>query len=533
MSEPPDRIYAQYLRDQEILSAAEIQRLNHLRSSKTIGLKQALLEIGVMDEPGFLSHWAAMNGTVVLSAEQLTPEPEALGLVPREICVRYGVLPLRTKDGVLILASSDPTNPAACDDVRLVAGRETAWAAAASADIAAAIERTPSPETPPSDEDDSPVVREIGKIFDDALEQGASHIHLDPTDDGFVLLFRLEGKLREIRRFPKTLQPGLTARLKILAELDIAERRVPQSGRVRLERGDRIVEFGVATLPTAFHRERITLWALDCGAPIPAPEGLGFSDDLRPFFAAASRAREGLFLVAGTGGSGRTTTLYSIATALAAARRSVVSVESSVGRRVPAITQTEANPAAGIPLSRLLRHALRQDADVLLIDSLADGECLDLAVTAATRGKVVLAGTYSPSATDTLERLRDMGTDRYLLASALRAVLVQGLLPLLCPACKEPEKPSKETAKAVGLETSSIYKPRGCPACRHAGFKGCVPVGQILEMTDEWRRWLQRDAGSKEFPKAMKDHGREALRRAMLRWVSAGETSLSEALERS
>lgn len=524
MSVPADKEFADYLRDQEILSSAEIQRLAGHRSKTTLTLGQAILDLKLMDEPTFLASWSAMRGLELLRADQLRPEPEALQALPRDVCVRYSLLPLAREPNRLTVASSDPTNTVALDDVRFLTGLELRCVAARSEDIAASVERSypVAPELPaePSEDESSPVIREVQRILDEAIREAPSHVHLEPTDDAFVLLFRIEGVLREVRRLPKTLQPGVTARLKILGELDIAERRLPQSGTIRLQQASR--DFGIATFPTAFHRERITLWPIDGGAPIPSPQGLGFDADVSPFFTAAARAREGLFIVAGAGSSGRTTTLYSIAGSLAASGRNVITVEDRVLRRMTGFTQATANPQAGYPLSRVFQHALRQDADVLVLDPLKDPECLDMALGAATKGRVVLAGFYSPCALDALDWLRTMAADRFLLGHTLRAVLAQTLFRLLCPSCKQPEKTS---GKAV-----PPFVPRGCPGCRQTGYRGRSPLGQLLEVNDEWRSWIQGGQPLDSAPRAARDLGKDALRKALLQKVSLGVTSPGESL---
>src|SRR5579862_6563091 len=279
--------FLDYLRNHEILSAAQIRHLDWHRGEKRRTVGQSLLELSLMDEATFLAHWSAMKNLKVLSAQELNPGPLESLLISRETCLQFGILPLSSQKGFLTVATSDPTHGVAEDELRFLTGMDVAWAPAASGEIRAAIDRFFPPESPATEDSGvvedvelSPVISEVQRILLGALEAGASHIHLEPTAEAFILLYRLEGALKEIRRIPTTLQAGITARLKILGELDIAERRVPQGGTIRFRQGNRKADFEVSTLPTAFYRERITLSVLDVGRPVPPPEKLGLDPEV-------------------------------------------------------------------------------------------------------------------------------------------------------------------------------------------------------------------------------------------------------------
>ncbi|HLY74051.1 MAG TPA: ATPase, T2SS/T4P/T4SS family [Planctomycetota bacterium] len=522
-----------YLRDREILSAAQIQRLERHRANKNESIGRALQDLSFLDEATFLSSWAAMMDSAVLSPGDLSPAEEALPLLPGGTCVRYGVLPLRKADGRLVVASSDPTNIIIMDELRFLTGLDILWMPASSKDLKSAIfmaypDASGSDTT--SDVEDSPVIKEVQRILDGALESGASHVHLEPSADAFTVLFRIEGTLREIRRLPKSFQAGISARLKILGELDIAERNLPQSGTIRLRESGRSADFIIATLPTAFYRERITLSVMDPAQPIPAPEGLGFTPELSSRLAQISRTRDGLLVVSGPGSSGRTTTLYSLAVSIAKLGRKVLTIEERVYRPMKEFTQVEPRAHTSYPISMALRHALHQDSEVLFLDPLGDAETLAMAISASARARLVIASLHARSLEGALERLGWMAPDPYLLASELRAILFQQLLRTLCPSCKEPEKISRDLATRYGLGTTSLAKPKGCPACRGLGFRGRVAVGGLLEVDGALRDWLHAQSTGEAAKRREIPSGAGALRRAVFSKVETGATSLEEAL---
>ncbi|HXX95290.1 MAG TPA: ATPase, T2SS/T4P/T4SS family, partial [Planctomycetota bacterium] len=328
MGTPADSGFLDYLRREEILNAGQFKLLLAHREGKPLSPGKALLDLGLLDESAFLEHWARMTGGPVLGGDELRAEPEARKALSRDDCRRLRLLPLRIREKTLTVAMSDPTNEIALDEVRFQTGFEVSCRAARASDVELAIER----EYPASLEDwenqvedaPNPAIREIERIFQDAIERSASHIHLEPSEDAFTLSFRVQGTLFEIRKIPRAMQAALTARLKILGQLDIAERNRPQAGKITLTGQGVPAEFGIATYPTAFFRERVVLWRIENDPPLPRPGELGFGPDIGSFFSRLAQARRGLFLVAGAGRSGRTTTLYSLARSLASAGRPVL-----------------------------------------------------------------------------------------------------------------------------------------------------------------------------------------------------------------
>jgi general secretion pathway protein E len=292
----------------------------------------------------------------------------------------------------------------------------------------------------------------------------------------------------------------------------------------------RPAEIAISTIPTAFHRERITLRFAGPRMPVRQPAELGFSRDVSAFFERVARARDGLFVISGPAVSGRTSTLYSLTAALASSGRSVLAVEEGPLFPLTGVTQVRPNSPASFPMSMAARHALRHDADVIVVDPLGDADALSCLQKAVLRRHLVLVSMHAPTPLDALRRLRGMSDDGYALAYGLRSILGQRLVRALCPSCRRPDPASRETAARYGLATGSLFQPGGCRGCGGIGFRGHLPAGWVLEITEDFRRSIERAGPEEDFRLSAPSGSKDPVRQAILGLAAAGATSLSEAL---
>ncbi len=380
-------------------------------------------------------------------------------------------------------------------------------------------------------EDDAPVIRLLNALLGEAIREGASDVHLEPYERRLAVRLRTDGVLREVLSLPRALGPRLASRVKVMARLDIAERRLPQDGRIALSLGGRPVDVRVATIPTA-HGERVVLRLLDKRAGRLDLAQLGMSPQTLAEVDRLIHRPHGILLVTGPTGSGKTTTLYAALDRLNDRRRNIMTVEDPVEYHIEGISQTQVNPRAGLGFAEGLRAILRQDPDVVMVGEIRDLETARIAVQASLTGHLVLSTLHTNSAVGAVTRLRDMGVEPYLLASSLIGVLAQRLVRLLCPACREPYAPGPEERATLGLEASAaptLYRARGCPACHGLGYRGRTGIYELL-VVDETARRLVHDGASEQ---ALERHARTrtpSLREDGLRRVLAGETSAEELL---
>ncbi|MEQ9640273.1 MAG: ATPase, T2SS/T4P/T4SS family [Alphaproteobacteria bacterium] len=452
------------------------------------------------------------------------------------------VLPLAERDDGLDLAMADPQDDYTRDAMRLLVGKPVRPFVAAPATIAAAIDRLYGTAAGPSlspaatqvasadierladHASDAPVIRLVDRLIAEALAERASDIHLEPAADGLRLRLRVDGVLRPREAPPASLHPALVSRIKVMAGLDIAERRLPQDGRTSATVQGRDIDVRVSTLPTV-HGESVVLRLLDREqAPLDLHD-LGFAADLRDGLDGVLQASSGIVLVTGPTGSGKTTTLYAALNRIDTGAANVVTVEDPVEYRLPGINQIQVRPRIGLDFATVLRSVLRHDPDVVLIGEIRDGETARIAVQAALTGHLVLSTLHTNDAASAVTRLTDMGVEPYLITSTLRAVLAQRLVRRLCASCAR-QVPAGELGQP-GDGTLGVAA--GCAACGD-GYRGRAAIGELLTVDDELRRLVLTGADSAELRRHALGAGMRSLRDDGMRKASAGETSLEEVL---
>jgi general secretion pathway protein E len=449
---------------------------------------------------------------------------QALRHIPYAFARRHGLVATGERDGRPEIAMREGADPAALIELRRFLGRSfavqrvdaaafdrllsdlyasSAEATADAADslgfdddlghLAAAL---PSADDLLDTSDDAPAIRLINGIIADAARQGVSDIHIEPYETGLVVRMRIDGVLRETLRMPAHVAPVVVSRIKVMARLDIAERRLPQDGRIGLTLGGKLIDVRVSTLPSRAG-ERVVLRLLDKDNAAIDLETLGMSPMVKRLYRDAMAEPNGIILVTGPTGSGKTTTLYAGLKLLNDGSRNILTVEDPVEYAVDGVGQTQINPQVGLSFAAGLRAILRQDPDVVMVGEIRDRETAEIAVQAALTGHLVLSTVHTNDAVGAITRLRDMKVEPFLIASTVRAVLAQRLVRRLCPSCRAPVSAAASLVGLLGIEPgTSVYEPRGCPACSNAGYKGRIGLFEAVRIDDSLRRLI--NAGGDE-----------------------------------
>ncbi|MCS7101629.1 MAG: type II secretion system ATPase GspE, partial [Burkholderiaceae bacterium] len=384
-------------------------------------------------------------------------------------------------------------------------------------DITRMMQEVPDIEDLLETEDDAPIIRMINALLTQAARDGASDIHIEPYETYSLVRFRIDGTLRDIVRPKRALHAALVSRIKIMAQLDIAEKRLPQDGRIALRVGGRAVDVRVSTLPTG-HGERVVLRLLEKDLSRLTLENLGMSDRTLKKFDELIHQPHGIILVTGPTGSGKTTTLYAAIRRLDHATTNIMTVEDPIEYDLEGIGQTQVNPKIELDFARALRAILRQDPDVVMIGEIRDLETAQIAVQASLTGHLVLATLHTNDAASAVTRLIDMGIEPFLLSSSLLGVLAQRLVRKLCPHCKQPET------------TGQGFRAVGCAQCGQTGYVGRTGIYELLTVDDELRLLVHNGANDTDIRKYAEKIGMVPMRSDALRWVAAGITSMEEVL---
>ncbi|HEU4628952.1 MAG TPA: ATPase, T2SS/T4P/T4SS family [Gemmatimonadaceae bacterium] len=492
------------------------------------------------------------DGALPLDVERLSPALSA------EWLEQHGVLPLRVEDGVAVVATwLDHVPPLALDELRLLLGTEVVLERRGEQEVRGAIRRAYADDAVTAqeliaglagdgvqrlDQDDvalddlvhlaneAPVVRLVNLLLLEALDARASDVHLEGYPDGLRVRYRIDGVLQDAPSPPPHLMAAVVSRLKIMAELDIAERRLPQDGRIRLRLQSRQVDVRVSTLPT-LRGESVVLRLLDKERGRIALSGLGMAADTQARFEEVIRRPHGIVLSTGPTGSGKTTTLYAAVDLIRTGREKILTVEDPVEYQLPGVPQVPVNEKAGVTFATALRALLRQDPDVMLVGEIRDPETAEIATQAALTGHLVLSTLHTNDAPTALTRLLDLDVAAYLVASTVDAVLAQRLVRVICPECKVPAPLDPAAARLLDAGGEArAWRGTGCAACRDTGYRGRTGIYELLVMDDDLRAEVQRRRGSGELRQLAIQKGMRTLQDDGLRLVRAGVTTLEEVL---
>lgn len=398
-------------------------------------------------------------------------------------------------------------------------------------DLASLAEGLPKTADLLDSENDAPVIRLINALIAEAVKVKASDIHIEPYEKNLSVRLRIDGVLREILSLPSRMTPVLTSRVKVMARLDIAERRVPQDGRISLALGGKTVDVRVSTLPARFG-ERVVMRILDKDEARLDLDGLGMPKEILARFKHALARPNGIILVTGPTGSGKTTTLYAALTLLNEPSRNILTVEDPVEYALDGIGQTQINPKVGMTFATGLRAILRQDPDVVMVGEIRDVETAEIAVQASLTGHLVLSTVHTNSAAGAITRLRDMGVEPFLLSSTVAAVMAQRLVRRLCPSCRQAYEPDAAARRILGLAPdapATLYRAAGCGRCNHTGYEGRIGVYELIIVDERLKRLIHDGAGEHAISDAAFEHA-ETLAQSGFRHVLAGVTSLEEVI---
>ena len=534
------------------------------RAQQTGSLAAALVEEGVASSEGIAKMLAARHQLPLIDLAAEGVDVEAARELPLHVLERIGAIPFAFKDGRLHVAVSDPANLHGLDELRLatrhplelgVSSREDILAsirklvrASEAYGARAAVDEEEEMLAAEEEEDltdleaddgvsDVPLVRLVNSILFQAAEDGASDIHFEPQEDALVVRFRIDGVLQEMQRIPKRLMPGVTTRLKVLAKLDIAERRKPQDGRISLNAAaaGRMLDVRVATLPTV-EGESLVMRLLDKSKRPPTLEELGLSPAMQATLSEIVKRPTGALLVTGPTGSGKSTTLFAALTQISRPEINIITVEDPVEYRLQGINQVQINVRAGLTFAAALRSILRSDPDVVMVGEIRDGETAKISIEAALTGHLVLSTLHTNDAPSALTRLNEMGVEPFLTGAAVTGVLAQRLARKLCTHCCEMYSPSVDEMIAARVapdvaaasDGMAFYRKKGCPRCNQTGYKGRIGIFQLLAMTEDLATLAASKASREDIERAALHTGMQSLWDDGLAKVAAGLTSIEE-----
>jgi len=537
--------------EKQLQSALMEQQLTNLR------LGEILIKNGFLTERQLAEALSSQLKLPMVTLARYRPMIEALRMVPENVARRLDLLPLAVLDNNrLFIAMSDPLNIISIDEVRMLTGMEVDIGVAIPSEIrrdmdsfysvrgnvddaiveivdmsAAEEMRREFDAAAEASVDDAPVVKLVNGLLDQAVRESASDLHIEPFEKSSRVRYRVDGNLFDALDFPRNLHPAVISRLKIMANMDISEKRRPQDGRILLKFQERKVDLRVSSLPTVYG-EKMVMRVLDQASSAVGLERIGLLEEDRNLLDGIIGRTYGMMLVTGPTGSGKSTTLYSVLEKINEPESNLITIEDPVEYMIPGINQVQINEKAGLTFADALRSILRQDPDKIMVGEIRDTETAQLAVRAALTGHLVLSTLHTNDAPSAVIRLNDMGVAPFLISSSVIGVIAQRLVRKLCPACKEAFEPGPNVCREYHIpEGSRIYKAVGCEQCRWSGYKGRTAVFQMMTINDEIRRLIAEEAQAREIEDAALRNGMRSLRDAGLLKVLEGVSSMEEVLQ--
>src|SRR3990170_1633774 len=569
LGQPVNRRLGDLLVADGLITPDQLNKALAEQKGSTEKLGSILIKLGFINEEQLIGFLSRQYGVPSITLSQLEIDPEVLKLVPATIAKKYEVLPVRRMGNSLALAMADPTNVFALDDISFMTNLQVLPLVASQSAIKKAIDRNYESKTEAiasvmqgmstdlsnvevvdgSEEevgskvdifelkesaDEAPVVKLVNMVLVDAIQKGASDIHFESYEKVFRIRFRIDGVLYEMLSPPKRLESAILSRLKIMSNLDIAERRLPQDGRIKLRYGSREIDFRVSTLPTIFG-EKAVLRILDKEALKLDLTQLGFDPWSLEKFNAAIRPPYGMVLITGPTGSGKTTTLYSAVHTINSPDVNIMTAEDPVEYNLKGVNQVQVNEGIGRTFAAALRSFLRQDPDVILVGETRDLETAQISIRAALTGHLVFSTLHTNDCPSTIARLMDMGIPSFLVASSILLVLAQRLARRVCKECRDPYEVDEESLTPYGhvpqgLGKVTLYKGKGCQACNFTGMKGRTAIYEVMPISSEMRELILRGANTTELRELATQQGMKTLRQAGLLKVLEGATTAEEIL---
>ncbi|OGW33692.1 MAG: hypothetical protein A2X58_02680 [Nitrospirae bacterium GWC2_56_14] len=537
---------------------------------------EILVNLGFISEHNLATFLGRQLHIPYIEIEKQLIDDDAVKMIPADMARRVAAIPLYKDREALVVAMADPLNIFGLDDIQKATGREIRQVVATRTDIQKSIDRyygmSQSIETAAMDfagakgsaaavpmemlgamAEDAPVVKLVSMVIAQAIMDRASDIHIDPEGDHISIRYRIDGVLSEARTLPREMHAPIVSRIKIMANMDIAEKRVPQDGRFQArithsdsgpvvtavfrERsalrmsGDVTVDIRVSTLPV-IQGETVVMRILDRSHVIMTLEGLHFTDEMLNRYRKLITRPYGMILVTGPTGSGKTTTLYASINTIDRKANNLVTVEDPVEYQMMGVNQVQVNPKAGVTFASGLRSILRQDPDIIMVGEIRDRETAEIAIHAALTGHLVFATLHTNDAAGAAIRLMDMGIEPFLIASSTIGIMAQRLARRICERCKQPYPAAPELLKSLGIEAGAVtfYRGEGCPACKNSGYQGRIGIYELIEMNDDIRSLIVAKASSSAINASAAQKGSNTLRQEGLTRAASGITSVEEVL---
>ncbi len=560
--------------DEGVITAGQLEKALELQGEKGGRLGEILMGEGMIEKDIFYASLSRQLGIPYIDLNGVKPQEEALALVNESLAKRLQIVPVEKEGISLRIAMHDPNNIFAIDDLRLATGLEIIPLLADEKDISAFLERKKAKEKKTSDhrskaskegagkpldfeeemkkvneeidieikEDQSdenldisdvqnaPIVKMVNLIFNKAVQNKSSDIHIEPNEDCTVVRNRIDGQLVEVMRHDRKIHQALIARIKIVSGLNIAERRLPQDGRISMKLDSRDYDMRVSVLPAIFG-EKVVIRLADKEGFDVKKQQLGFFDDDLEKFDNILRYPHGIVLVTGPTGSGKSTTLYTALKELSKPNINILTVEDPVESTISGINQVQVNSKAGLNFAMALRAFLRQDPDIIMVGEIRDSETAEIAIRAAITGHLVLSTLHTNDAASSITRMIDMGVEPYLISSCIVGVIAQRLVRKLCTECREEYEPADSERAVLKIreeESIKLYKPKGCPACGNIGYKGRIAVYEIMAINSELIEMIAKNVQANTLKEAAMKNGMMTLRDNCGRLVKMGVTSIDE-----
>jgi type IV pilus assembly protein PilB len=537
-------------------SITEEQLQQALEASKQKGtvLGDTLVELGFLDEKTLYKALEFHFHVPYVDLTETAIAKDALSLIPEVLAKKHSMIPIKKDKKTLTVAIPDPLNFYAVDDVKNSSGMEVSLVISPKKDIINAIDRyygsemaekafeelkkeynsinlASLTEISASEVANAPVVRLINSILKHAVKSGASDIHIEPTVSNLKIRFRIDGQLQEVMASAMAAHSAMITRIKIMGGMDIAEKRIPQDGRVEMELDGVSIDLRISILPTVYG-EKVVIRVLGGSSGALSRDQLGISEANNALFDKIVRSPNGIILVSGPTGSGKTTTLYSLLSELNKPDINIITVEDPVEYKLEGVNQVQVNAKAGLTFANGLRSILRQDPDIIMIGEIRDGETAQIAIRASITGHLVLSTIHTNDAASSVARLVDMGIEPYLVSSSLVGVVAQRLVRNICPRCKAPYRPSHSDMLALKMkEPTPLYKGEGCAACNFSGYKGRTGIHEIIVITREIRDLINRGATTDQITQTAIRQGTTTLRESCAQLVLSGVTTVEEMLK--
>ncbi len=563
----PKKKLGEFLVDAGVISEKDCSAVLKEQKSRTKKLGELLVEKGLCSEYDIATALSSQLGLPLVDLKITPIEPDAIKIIPEAVARKHLIVPIATDGKDLEVAMHDPFSYEALEDARFASGYQVKPHIATKSDIIwsikkhynlrsslesvvsgmtsklkiDAVQEVKDEKPDISDVSDlkkqsskAPIIKMVNLIIVEAVDQRASDIHIDPAKENLIVRYRVDGTLRQAFSLPKWVQAAVVSRIKIMAGIDISEKRLPQDGKISVKINNNVLDLRVSTLPIK-SGEKVVIRVLDTQNSLVSIDQLGMEGQSKNNFASLVSRPQGIILVTGPTGSGKTTTLYSALASIKSGEKNIITVEDPVEYEVEGISQVSVNDKIGLTFSSALRSILRQDPDVVMVGEMRDIETAKIAMQAALTGHLVLSTVHTNSAVATITRLRDFGIPSYLIASTIIGIIAQRLVRVICPGCKTKDAVEKEKLSRLGLsdtgpEAVTLYTGKGCPKCAGAGFKGRQGIYEVLPFTENLQALIAANGTEAEIGRMAVQQGMMPLGQAGLEKILKGKTSVEELL---